>query len=386
MSHLIEEYAKSCGVKIGKPKVQEAFFPILFDNYLTIQTTKKFASRNYSYWSDVVYILKNTDPEIKLVQVGSTEDPRIEGVDQSLLGVTSLQQLLYIIKRSAGHVGIDSLGVHAASMYDKPIVGLYSNMRPENSGPYWNINNDAICITPDFNKKKPSYATDEDPKTIDTIPPEEIAKAVLKISKSEKTIESYKSIYLGNDYSIGIIEVCPNFINNGLIPDNQPVNLRLDWHLDLNIAGNWASTRKVNVFMDKEVELNFFKHLKPNMNQVNYFIDENTNPEYISNLYATGVKVSLYTKNKNNIEQLRLKFIDWIVNEYKTRSKKDLDNIQEICNNTVYKSSKSILSNGQIYHSKAAMTLNFPRNGNPQKIIDNDEFWAELDNMYIFNE
>ena len=32
------------------------------------------------------------------------------------------------------------------------------------------------------------------------------------------------------------------------------------------------------------------------------------------------------------------------------------------------------------------MTLNIPRSGAPQKIIDNEEFWADIKNMYIYNE
>lgn len=386
MSHLIEEYAKSCGVKIGKPQVCEAFFPISFPKYITLQTTKKFQSRDYSYWSDVVSILKKVEPQLKIVQVGSPEDPLVEGIDQQLLGVTSLQQLLYIIKNSSGHVGIDSLGIHIASMYDRPIVGLYSNMRPENSGPYWNDSSPAICITPEFDKRKPSYSTEENPKVINTIPPEEIAAAVLKMIKSQKTLDQYQSLFLGSEYPIGVLEVCPDFANNQIIPPDHPVNIRLDWHFDLNLAASWATTRKCNFFVDRELDLQIFKQLKQNINQINFFIDSSTSVEFIEQLHNTGVKVMLYTKDTSNLADLRLKFIDWIVHEYETSSKNDIDKSSKICNNTKYKSSKSILSKNKIYHSKAAMTLNIPRSGAPQKIIDNEEFWADIKNIYIYNE
>ena len=46
MSHLIEEYAKSLGVKIGKPVLNDHFYPILDEKYITIHTDNKIDSKN----------------------------------------------------------------------------------------------------------------------------------------------------------------------------------------------------------------------------------------------------------------------------------------------------------------------------------------------------
>ena len=58
MSHIAEEYAKSLGTKIGRPEISDHFFPIAFDKYITLQTTKKFESRNYSFWPLAVSVFK----------------------------------------------------------------------------------------------------------------------------------------------------------------------------------------------------------------------------------------------------------------------------------------------------------------------------------------
>ena len=41
MSHLAEEYAKSCGVKIGKPILKPHYYPVVHEKYITIHNDKK---------------------------------------------------------------------------------------------------------------------------------------------------------------------------------------------------------------------------------------------------------------------------------------------------------------------------------------------------------
>ena len=58
MSHLIEEYAKSLGVKIGRPYLCEHFYPAIDDKYITIHTDKKIDSKNYEYFPQVINLIK----------------------------------------------------------------------------------------------------------------------------------------------------------------------------------------------------------------------------------------------------------------------------------------------------------------------------------------
>ena len=51
MSHLIEEYAKNLGVKISLPVVKDHFFPITFDNYITISNDDDVESKHYPFYS-----------------------------------------------------------------------------------------------------------------------------------------------------------------------------------------------------------------------------------------------------------------------------------------------------------------------------------------------
>jgi len=70
-------------------------------------------------------------------------------------------------------------------------------------------------------------------------------------------------------------------------------------------------------------------------------------------------------------------------------SKKDLDIGTKICNNTIYKSSKMIISKNKFYTSKASWEKNKPlQENNPhfvEKIIDSSSFWHESEHFKLLN-
>ena len=83
MSHLIEEYAKNLGVKIATPMVAKHFWPIPFDNYITIYLEDKAQSKSYKYYELVIdmikpYLAKNN---IKIIQLGSAKSPKLNNAD-----------------------------------------------------------------------------------------------------------------------------------------------------------------------------------------------------------------------------------------------------------------------------------------------------------------
>ena len=58
MSHIAEEYAKSLGVKIGDPIINDHFYPIPWDKYITFHTNgKKVQAKHYDYWPIVFRLL-----------------------------------------------------------------------------------------------------------------------------------------------------------------------------------------------------------------------------------------------------------------------------------------------------------------------------------------
>ena len=145
------------------------------------------------------------------MQNGTKDDPAIPNVDLDLRGQLNIKQAAYILKNSALHIGIDSLPVHIASFYDRPIIALYPNMYPAQSRPYWNRKNTPVLIEPHRNGLKPSYSTDENPKTVNMIFPEQIARAVLAHFNCDEGF-TQETLFIGPLYHQFAVELVPDFI------------------------------------------------------------------------------------------------------------------------------------------------------------------------------
>jgi hypothetical protein len=93
MSHLIEEYAKNLGVKIGKPVFPTHYIPVIDDKYITIHVDNKIDSKFYEFFPEVIELLKNLLHPLgyKIYQIGGGEDPQLPLVDKSFLGFSRKQ-------------------------------------------------------------------------------------------------------------------------------------------------------------------------------------------------------------------------------------------------------------------------------------------------------
>lgn len=384
MGHLIEEYAKCLGVKVSRPKLLSHYFPINVDKYITIQTTNKFQSRDYAHWDQVVYLLKKYIGDISIVQVGEKENPLAGNIDLDLRGKTTIKQLCYIVEKSILHVGIDSLCVHLASAYNKPIVGLYSNMWITNSGPVWG--NTSTCINSPKDGNRASYAVEEDPKTIDSILPEDVAEEVLELLDIDNNLfNTYKTLNIGKHYHSKILEVIPDFKPSASFNPKRLINLRCDYHLDNDLLTPWLHKR-VNLMISKKINANVLYYFKKNIAAITIFLDDSdVEPEYLSELSSLNIKYTLICKNKNKLNDLRFKFFDFVVNEYDKVTKKDLDFCDRLCDNTYYHSNKTIVSKNKKYSSKAAWKAGIEKSGSPERFIDTDDFWEEIDYLNIYN-
>lgn len=383
MAHILEEFAKLCNVSPGKPKLVEHFFPIPFDKYIVLSCSTEEESMSYPYWQDVLDLIQLPLElnNFRVVQIIEGKSPPIPEADVSL-GVLTHQQKAYVLSHASAFVGSSGLLAHMASAYNVKTVSLHAKYFIENNKPYWSTEDISL---EGRDKQKPTFEKNDPTLSIKKIKPEEIATALLKILNINQSI-IHKSLHIGEHYPVNVVEVNPNFFNPNIIGQDQPVNLRLDWTNDVKHASYWVQTRKVNIFANKELNLDFIKNFKKNINLINLFINENTQHEYIKAIESTGVKFKLYFKDESKISDIRIKFIDWIINQYQLPQKKDLDNIDQICDNSHYKSSKIILSNNQIYASKAAMISNIPQSEDAQKIIDCDELWGDMQHLYIFNK
>ena len=178
--HILDCYSLATGQKISKPYIMEKFFPLNMDRFITLYPYGQFDSRIYDYWPEVVRILFPIlqKEKISIAQIGPKESRKIEGCID-LTGQVGLNQCAYIVNKSELLLSVDAFPVHMASASGKKSVSLYSDSPPEVNGPYWNKEEDSICLVPEFEDGSSfSYAPQEENKSINTIKPENIAKSV----------------------------------------------------------------------------------------------------------------------------------------------------------------------------------------------------------------
>lgn len=370
MSHLAEEYAKSCGVRIGKPVIKPHFFPVPFDKYITIHNDKKVQAKEYNFWPEVIGLLKPHLGDIKIIQIGAFGEETIEGVDKHI-PTFSLKQSSYIIQKSLGHVGIDSVPVHLASAFDKPVVGIYSHTYANTCDPLWNKKSKAITIESDRDGRRPSFALEENPKTINLIKPEKIAQAVLDVLEIDKTIKQ-KTIYMGPRFIFNCIEVIPKELCNF---QGGPVSVRMDIHHDQNVLKHILNFTNAEVTTKKPIdnELLFCKRIQRLTYEADSF-DE----KFVDALKKSGTNTTLVCTDKKNIDKERVRFFDYMIHQDKKPqiikdNKKLLKGVD--LKSLKIKSRKKIICGNNIYES------HYDRN--ERKNVD--DLFVDLDWLMIYN-
>lgn len=391
--HILEQYSLNCGAKISKPYIIEDFFPLPFDEYITFHPKGKFSSREYDYWEEVLLsihpILKKSN--IQIVQVGGKDDKPYPFCYHTQ-GQTSFNNLAYIISNAKLHMGVDSFPIHLASYYRKPIVGLYCNMYPSQSGPYWSKEEEYSLLTPNLGTRKPSYAAQENPKTINMIPPEEITKAVINKLKINENINQ-KTIYFGESYHIKMIEIIPDHVPNLSNFNTDIANIRMDYFFNEEVLEKITSIYKSNILTDKKININLLKKIRPNIVSLYYIINDTKefDVQFIKDLKNNGIRYALIsTLEESKINKIKLETMDLgnIVIKSFEKNKEILDKLN--LKNSRFKSGRILLSKGKVYPTLVDFKLNknYLNNLYESFLLNYDsisEIYKELEHLYIFS-
>ena len=84
MSHIAEVYAKDLGVKIGKPKIIEHFYPVRSEKYIVFQGGTEMQCKQYKYWDIVFSLIKPhlSKNNIKIEEISNNNILNNQGVDE----------------------------------------------------------------------------------------------------------------------------------------------------------------------------------------------------------------------------------------------------------------------------------------------------------------
>jgi len=378
---LLDTYATNTGSKIDLPFIYTKFFPLPLEKFITFQSETPYDSRNYSYWQEVINLIHPylNKHNIHIVQVGTKDEKPLNGVI-NLLGQTNLNQLAYVIENSMLHFGPDSFCVHLSSHFDKPIVSLYSISNPNVAGPHFGNKNKHILLKgyERIGNKKPSYSQIEFPKSINTIKPEEIASSILKLLDINHS-SFPESVYFGTDYNLKSFEIIPdNELDPNLIPIENPI-IRMDYIFNEVILEKILSIKKSIIFTNKPIKKEIIKKYKQNINQLIYIIEEENDIDFVKILKNNSINYILLSFLKEDIlNKYKIDYMDYnlIINKkHKTKEDAKILDIK----NLYYKSSRILHSSKGQFISKYDWLNN---SGN--KVVDDPDFWKEIDNFYIF--
>lgn len=379
--HKLESFALSSGSKISKPFINQCYFPTAFDKYICISRYSKLDSKKYDYFDDVCFHINPLLEKegIQLIQIGNEKDEPIFYTKN--YNFLNINQVAYILNKSLLYFGNLNVYSSIASYFDKNIVSPSRIDFVDSIKPYWSTSDKAKIIQSTRKNFKPVNSKEEQPKTINEIYPEVLAKNILDSLNIKNNFNKIKTLFVGKQYNSKIFDIIPNFASNLNLPKESILNVRLDKHFDVNNLLVLGSHHTVNVTTDQVIDINLLKKIKDNIYNISFFINESTDIKEIEYLSSIGKPVSLLAKNIKNLNDLRIKFIDYDISEFKTHSIKDAK-IKTVTPSMHFLSRKTVFYNGQAFNSYYSAL----QNKNTTQVFDNEAFWEDLDFLRIYEE
>jgi hypothetical protein len=390
MSHILETYALHCGVKIDKPWIYTQFYPLDEEKYITIQPQSKFRGKQYDYWDEVIEFIQEplSLAGIKIVQLGVRGDVGLRSCIWSQ-GSTTVGQLAYLIKGGALHAGVDSIGVHLASLYEKKIVALYSTNWAECCKPYWSEERDVRLLEPDRATKKPSFQwEDTGSQTINEIKPEKIAESILDLLGIEHKIP-YETVHIGPSFPTVSLHSIPTSVTNLNNKSVPLVIVRMDIEFNETILAQQLAFGETVIVTNRPLSEALLKASKESIKGVTYMIDENHDVNFVRFLHENGLPYNLMTDfSGSKLKEIKLIYLDYHFVVARSVNEDDAAKIKEIpIDKLVYKTRKKFLKDGACYNSVASL-----KEGVPLKdvndfsfcpVVDTQDFWTYLDDCYV---
>ena len=282
-----------------------------FEKYITFETSADSA-KDYDYWHDVISVIqpKLQEEGITIVQLGKSGSKQVQGC-ATAIGITNRNQDAYIIKNSLLHFGVDGYLSQLAGIYNKNTVCLYSNNNKNDIKPYWGDPEKQILIESDRGGKKPSFSSNENPKTINMIKPEVISEAISKLLNLKHDF-NYKTLEFGFNYSNKIVESVPNQIVSAQQMGITSIIIRMDFVFDEEKLAEQLKHCKCSIVTDKAIDKDIIAKFKANIKEVIYYIDKNHDPSFVGVLQKNAVPFALFSDlDEETINPFKIDYMDY---------------------------------------------------------------------------
>ncbi|RPJ73066.1 MAG: hypothetical protein EHM20_12830 [Alphaproteobacteria bacterium] len=387
MSHLIEEYAKNLGVKIGKPVLTEHFFPVIPEKYITVSVEPQIPSKQYKYF-DIVFdsVRSFLDKQsIKIIQIGSSKSKKLTSVDEMIFDLDFKKQA-YIVQNSLLHIGGSDALMHYASFNNIPIVALFGDSYAACSDGYWSSAESKTNIEAPW-EVKPSFNAFDQQDSINKILPEEIANAIIKKFAPEASFP-LKTRFIGDFYHHPVFELVPDFFSQmpGMVDKHWFI--RLDYLESYSYVESWCEyLPSFSFFADKMIPHQFILNIKDRLKNITFIVNEETvlSDDYLNYISGLGISVSLLVKDPSILPIIRNKYFNFNVQIYALTDKSILKDKKVSLGSSVFHSRKIVVARGKKYPS----TYHWKKDKNILDknlvIEDNELLLSELNYFYIYD-
>tara|TARA_B100002019_G_scaffold293175_1_gene319156 strand:- start:16387 stop:17535 length:1149 start_codon:yes stop_codon:yes gene_type:complete len=377
--HKLESFSLSANAKIGKPSIEEFFFPILEDKFICVSTYSDEGAKSYDYFDDVIFHIKPFLDKngISILQVGKPKDRNLFYCKPYLN--TNRLHSSYIINKSLLYFGNYNLYTNIASYKNKKIVCPINIEYSNSIFPYWSNEDNCKFIQSNPDNIKPSLSVEEVNKTINEVKPEVIACQILDFLNIKHDLNKLETIHIGKHYANQLTEVVPF---SGFDPNTQigeDIVLRLDKSTNIESLPSIAHKRKLSVVIRDNIDINVLKMISQSISRITYFVTNKTKLDEITSLSSIGKPLALVSEDKKNINKIRLKFIDYDIGLINKLNKSDCG-IKKVTKDMQFLSRKNIVSNSQIYNSY----LSESKSQNTTKVEDNPLLWEDSHHIRIF--
>jgi hypothetical protein len=381
MSHIVEEYAKNLGVRVGHPVLDRHFYPLPVDKYITIDSSHNLPACQYPYWAKVIEALRVSlnDKEIRIVRIISPDDKTTQGEDLSISSLT-IKQINYVISNSLFHFNTGSFTSHMAAAYDIPQVSIYSNMLAEYIRP---IKTDrSMNIQAELKNNKPSFSAQEKDPVINSVFPDKIISAANFLEPNLISPPDTKVIRIGNLYNHNLFEIVPDFWHD--VPElrGRLLNVRMDFHFNEKILESWLKTNHCSLITDRQISIDLIRKYKRNVPFINFFNKSGSFPDkkYLEELKKAGVQFKLYSEEKRSDK------FNAELNKYFDFDFVQIDRPAEwpegVTDETLFSTNKIIYCKDGLYLSKAHMDAD--NRGN--NVIKSLDFLKEIEHFYLYGK
>lgn len=407
MPNLIQTYARSTGLKISDPWVKQDFWPLPFDRYITLSAGSGQAAKNYSHYQLVIDLLNPILAPLgmHIVQLGDDKVPLFSGT-YDLRGKMTVAQASYLVKRAAAHLGNDSWSAHVAGYFGTPLVALYGTTDKVLHGPHWQ-NGPLVLLESHRWGRKPTFGSEGSPKSIDTIPPETVATAILKLLGIQHT--SFAATrFIGPLHPHTIFDWIPNAPPPNLSPD-IPLTVRMDvgFH-EPNLLALLKTGRKVTIVTAQSIDLQLLATFRQSILSYSHEISDTCPldyPTHIKRLIPNSVFFSR-TKEEDVLSRLRFRYFDSCTIEHVPHSTKvdylrenasylnisEADAQKSLDNDLnagilSFKTNKFVLSDSKAFLSYAHLAAGQSTPdlaARAAQVIDTEEFWRDLSHYHIY--